>query len=413
MKTIKFSIEVNAIDSYIYGGHLFLILTDGIIAYTSVSKIIRQLVSKYPGFENLIRLSFQRNDYLSNKQGTMILGVGELKNILTKLWEKATNEVQFKISFHLDDFEIISDIPSMPVLDMKLYAMKMFLGCKEGLYEINLNPRDKYYLNPSKPEKRFDAKVTHLNAKSGEIIISANSEGLYHGSFLNEKYQLKVNNNPVAKKSLRTGWSNYDVINYEEQNNFEYFKNETSEIENKPTTYSKFDEHSERLRITEFGKSKFGLSQLLEHSDLKHENISYCFNSSTSGFFFTKDGKFLNINLNKEKKDDLYFTSRSHILPNLSIESSLKTFKRPISTSIVPKGCVVEYFDKVVLYQNSKAKIIEKSPSINVRTYPSSIRYKNLISVTKDSEVTIHSIYPFDENPIKLTFDDFDFDNVS
>ncbi|MEQ8688955.1 MAG: hypothetical protein RIE86_26885 [Imperialibacter sp.] len=409
MKTIKFSIKVGAIDSYIYGGHLFVILKDGRIAFTELSKVIRKLVDKYSDFENLIRLSFQRNDYLSNRQGLMILGVGELRNVLMKLWERATNEIDFSIDFDLDDFEIISEVPSMPVLDMRLYAMRMYLGCKEGLYELNLNPQDNYHLKPSKPELRFDAKVTHLNAKSGEVIISANSEGLFHGSFLNKRNKLEVISKPVAKKSIRTGWSSYDVINYEEHNNFEYFVNETASIDNKPK-YSKFDEQSERRRITEFGKSKYGMAHLMGHSNLKVEDVSYCFNSSLSGFFFTKDGQFININLNKENKQDLYFTSRNHLLPNL--EKTKKLLTKPVSSSIVPKGCVIEYFDKVVLYHNGKAKVIENSPSINVRSYPSSIRYRNLITITKDEEISIHSIYPFDETAIKLTFDDFSFDNI-
>lgn len=406
MKSLKFSIKVSAIDSYLYGGHLFLILKDGLIVYTELSKIIRKLVECYPHFENLIRLSFQRNDYLSNRQGLMILGLGEVKTILAGLWEKAANEMQFEIEYESEDFEVIAEIPSMPVLDLKLYAMRMYLGCKEGLYEINLNPEERYHLNPSKPEKRFDAKVTYLNAKSGEVIISANSEGLYHGSFLNSENRLKVIKKSIAGKSLRTGWSGYDVINYEEQNQFDYFVNETMKIDVKPE-YSKFDEFTEKLRITGFGKRKYDLGQLLEKSEIEPDDISYCFNSSKAGFFFTKDSKFININFNKDDKDHPYLTSRSHSLPNL--ENTINSFKKPLSSSIVPKGCVVEYFDKVVLYQNAKAKIIESGPSINIRTYASSIRYKNLISVTKDNEVAIHSIFPVDENPVQLTFRDFDF----
>lgn len=409
MKTIKFSIKVNAIESYIYGGHLFIILKDGRIAFTELSKVIRRLVDKYKDFENLIRLSFQRNDYLTNPQGLMILGIGEFKNILHKLWERATNEIDFTIDFNCEDFEFISEVPSMPVLDMRLYAMRMYLGCKEGLYEVNLNPEDAYHLSPGKPERRFDAKVTHLNAKSGEVIISANSEGLYHGSFLNKSNKLKVGSKPVAKKSIRTGWSNYDIINYEEQNNFEYFLNETASIDNKPS-YSKFDEQSERKKITEFGKSRFGMEKLMENTNIKIADISYCFNSSNSGFFFTRDGQFININLNKKKKEELYFTSRNHILPNLGTPKNILT--RPISSSIVPKGCVVEYYDKVVLYHNGKAIIIENSPSINVRTYPNSIRYRNIITITKDDEILIHSIYPFEEKSHKLTFEDFNFSDI-
>lgn len=396
MKTIKFSINVKANDSYIYAGHLFLILKSGKIVYTQISKFITKLVNNYPDFENLIRISFQRNDYIENKQGLTIFGIKELSNVFSELWERATNEIQFIVEFDEDDFEFISEIPSLPVLDMKLYAMRMYLGCKEGLFEINLNPSENnYHLKPSKPDRRFPAKVTHLNAKSGEIVISANSEGLFHGSFLNNQNKLIVNKTPIASKSIRTGWSGLDVINYEKQNNFEYYVNETIALMQKPI-YSKFDEHSERRRITEFGKSKYEMSQLLEDSKLDAEDIVYCFNSSFSSFFYTKDGRFLNKNLIKDNKENFHFSSRTFLLPDL--ENYKNEFNRPISSSILLKGCVVEYYSKVVLYRNSIAKIIETVPCINVRTYPSSFRYKNLISVTKENEVSVHSIYPFEEN---------------
>jgi len=193
------------------------------------------------------------------------------------------------------------------------------------------------------------------------------------------------------------------------QNDFQYYVNRTEKIEDK-LNYSKFDENSERRRITDFGSSKFDLSELLAYSRIEKQQINYCFNSSTSGFFFMKDGSFININLNKPKDKQLYFVSKNKSLPIL--KNGNANFLKPLSTSIVPEGCVVEYFDKVVLYQNSKAKIIEKSPSINVRTYPSSKRYRNLISVTKEKEITIHSIFPFKEDEFSLTIEDFENNKV-
>lgn len=405
MKTLKFTIEVDAIESYIYSGHVFLILSNGKIIFLPLSRIIRKLIEGYPIFENLIRVSFQRNDYLNNNQAEVFFGIGEMKKSFIDLWQKASEEVDFKIVLNENDYTIIDEVPTMPVLDLKLYAMRFYIGSVEGLYEINLNSDDRYHLEPTKPQKRFDAKVTCLNAKSGEIIISSNSNGLFHGSFLNSSNKLKVIEKSVSQKSIRTGWSGYDVVNYDKQNNFEYFVNETENIEKKPN-YSKFDEYSERRRITEFGSSKYGLSTLLANSNIEKDQINYCFNSSTSGFFFMKDGSFLNVNLNKPKNKQLYFVSRNNELPALKNGNS--NFLAPISTSIVPEGCVVEYFDKVVLYQNSKAKVIETSPSINVRTYPSSKRYRNLISVTKEREVSIHSIFPFKETNFPLTVEDFD-----
>lgn len=405
MKTLKFTLEVDAIESYIYSGHLFLILLNGRIAYSPISRIISKLIDEYPNFENLIRVSFQRNDYLTNRQAEVFFGIGEMKKSFIHLWEKASEEMEFKITLNYRDFIVIDEVPTMPVLDLKMYAMRLYIGSKEGLYEINLNSDDRYNMEPTKPQKRFDAKVTCLNAKSGEIIISSNSNGLFHGTFLNSSNRLKVNEKSVSKKSIRTGWSGYDVINYDKQNDFEYYVNETEKIEEKPT-YSKFDENTERRRITDFGSSKYDLSTLLTHSRIEKKQINYCFNSSSSGFFFMKDGSFININLNKPKDKQLYFVSRNQALPTLKNGSA--NFLKPLSTSIVPEGCVVEYFDKVVLYQNSRAKIIETSPAINVRTYPSSKRYRNLISVTKEREITIHSIFPFKEDNFALTIEDFE-----
>ncbi|WBX72876.1 hypothetical protein PG913_08155 [Tenacibaculum pacificus] len=409
MKTLKFTLEVDAIESYIYSGHLFLILLNGRIAYSPLSRIIYKLINEYPDFENLIRVSFQRNDYLNNRQAEIFFGIGEMKKSFIDLWKKASEEMEFQIILDENDYTVIDEVPTMPVLDLKMYAMRLYIGSKEGLYEINLNSDDRYNLEPTKPQKRFDAKVTCLNAKSGEIIISSNSNGLFHGTFLNSSNSLKVNEKSVSKKSIRTGWSGYDVINYDKQNDFEYYVNETEKIEDK-LNYSKFDENSERRRITDFGSSKFDLSTLLAYSRIEKEQINYCFNSSTSGFFFMKDGSFVNINLKKPKDKNLYFVSRNKALPTL--KNGNANFLKPLSTSIVPEGCVVEYFDKVVLYQNSKAKIIEESPSINVRTYPSSKRYRNLISVTKEKEITIHSIFPFKEDSFDLTVEDFENNKI-
>lgn len=409
MKPLKFTIIVDAVDSYIYSGYMFIVLKDGRLVYTPLSRVIHKLINQYPHYENIIRLAFHRNDYFNNATGKLFLGIGELYHTLERVWEKASEEIEFFLDFDIDDFEVISEIPSMPVLDIKMYAMRMYIGCKLGLYEVKLNPEDnKYNLRPGKLEKCFDAKVTGLNAKSGKVVISANNEGLFHGNLSNWD-KLNVNEAPIASKSIRTGWSSYDIINYDKSNEFEYFVNETAKIK-QDHIYSKFDETYENTQIVNFGKEKIGMSQLLNRSDLKKEDIIYCFNSSNSGFFFTKNGEFITINLGKDKEKGISFKSRSHTLPLIDNNPNLNC-KKPISSSIIPLGCIIEYYDKVVLFQRSKAQIIETAPIMSIRTFINSIRYKNLLSITKDSEISIHSIDPFYTNvqPI-MTFNDFEFD---
>lgn len=413
MNTVKFTILIDAIDCYIYSGHLFFVLKSGELSYTSVSTIVHKLIEKYPDYNNLIRLAFQRNDYFSNNQGKIFFGIPELKSTFIKAWSNATSKIHFIIDGNEIDLTVITEIPSMPVLDMKLYAMKLFVGSKKGLYQINLNSDDRYHFNPSKSQRIFDAKVTCLNAKSGKVVISSNTDGLFHGDIFATSEVAKVNDRAVASKSLRTGWSYYDVINYEENNNLHYYVNKVQAVSSK-LRYSKFDEASERKTITEFGVVQYELSRLLERTGILPDEINYCFNSSSSCFFLLKDGRFVTANLRKEEErsvnqenKEVYLSSTVFELPRNNEDKLIS--KRPISSSIVPKGCVIEYFDKVVLYQNGKAKLIETEPTISVRTYPSSLRYRNLITITKMEEVTIHSIFPFEN---EITSDVLSVDEV-
>ena len=136
MKTLKFTLEVDAIESYIYSGHLFLILLNGRIAYSPLSRIIYKLINEYPDFESLIKVSFQRNDYLNNRQAEVFFGIGEMKKSFIELWKKASEEMEFKIVIDENDYTVIDEVPTMPVLDLKMYAMRLYIGSKEGLYEI-------------------------------------------------------------------------------------------------------------------------------------------------------------------------------------------------------------------------------------------------------------------------------------
>ena len=62
MKTLKFTLKIDAIESYIYSGHLFFILTNGQIVYSPISRIITKLVNEYPYFENIIGIIKFNND---------------------------------------------------------------------------------------------------------------------------------------------------------------------------------------------------------------------------------------------------------------------------------------------------------------------------------------------------------------
>lgn len=93
-----------------------------------------------------------------------------------------------------------------------------------------------------------------------------------------------------------------------------------------------------------------------------------------------------------------------------------KKFQKPVSASVVPAGCVMEFFDSVSLFKGGREVVLEKEPTFRVRSFMNSIRYRNLVAATKMNSITIHSLEPFDtymfesENKhINSTFKDIDF----
>lgn len=135
------------------------------------------------------------------------------------------------------------------------------------------------------------------------------------------------------------------------------------------------------------------MEPMMKRKRINMDDVIYCFNSHQSGYFLTKDGLLYQLNL-LSKNDDIYYYS-TNILREYPKVHDLKD-GRPISASILPNGCVIEYFDNVVLYQNSKSSVIETTPSITVRSFVNSYRYKNIVVATKENECTFHSVDTLD-----------------
>ena len=369
MRTLRFSINVKAVDSYLYGGYLFLALEDGALGYVPMSRIMHRLKERYPMFTSLLRLAFERNDFFSNETGKTFLGIPEVMEVMMKLWVFASENVDFSLDFEelKDDFYVIDYIKSFPILDLKMYAMTLFVGCKDGLLESRLNLGNDYYsITPCKFEKKFDAKIVGLNACSGSIVVSAGKDGMFFGPFDMDEGVI-VRERPVDDVSYRTGWSSTDIVNYRSSSDFEYLTNVVEKFEDKPL-FSKYDERSERKRIVELGEQKYGMRQLFKADIIDINDIVYAFNGSSSSFVLTKQGLF-NMSFVKAQ-DDIHLSQRVF---ELSLFDKNRKFEKPISASVVPAGCVIEFYDEVVAVKNNQVIELETEPAYRVRTYMNSL----------------------------------------
>jgi hypothetical protein len=396
MKPISFTIGMNAYDCYLYGGYVFFIMRDGRILYGSYPQIISRLEHKYDMFSGLIKIAFLRNDYYHSNVAKTFLRIPALKECIYKEWDRLSLQEGLFL-----DFEEIEDIlatlctlPSIP-LDTKVYGMRLFVGCTDGMYEVRLCS-DGRYLNPKKIERCFDGKVIHLNAKYGEIVLSLGLDGLVAESIDIEGDEItKVSDKKVfAQRSHRTSWANSDIMNYSTPSEFSYFRNAT--MERSRSGQNKFWEKYETRQIVEFATHEYPMEEMISNSGLKKEDISACFNSQDKSFIQLKDGSIVSYKFKEKEENNEANPKLSTKSISLATADSTKEFGRMLSGTTVPKGCVIEFFDKVVLIQNSMMQIVENQEVMKVRSFMNAYRFQDLLSITKQDSITLHALDTLD-----------------
>lgn len=389
MKTIKLNFDIKALDCYLYGGNIYFFMQNGSIMCAPYPRIISRLANNYEkGDFSFLKLAFLRNEFYYSQQGKTFLKIPGMKQILEWNWQKLA-ETEFTLTYEdiRDLLEPLCEWESIP-LDVRIYGMKMFVGCRDGLYEINIDDGRR-----RKFERCFGSKVTCVNAKYGELVISADSDGLFAASIdMENGSRTKINEKkPVEERSVRTLWADTNLFNYYSKEDFSYLSNEYQLI---PPKKDKYWERRETKRITRFASSTQSMESVIKNSGLKKEEIGYCFNSSSNAYVFLKNGT-LKVYALKDKQYAEIDGWGEIELPKYSRrgnKESLIDYGKVISAFSIPKGSVMEFFDKVLLLKDGHSYIIEEKPVIRTRSFMSSNRYQDILSVTKEDMITLHAL---------------------
>lgn len=393
MNPLKITFDHNVQDGYMYGGKLFLICNNGDIKYTTMESILANNLDYGTDEYKFLKLCFSRNNWLINTQGKSLLEVQDLKKSFDKLWRRFS-KIEYEFSFG-DNLKTLSTIKDMPVFDFNIYGMRLFIGNRKGLFEagISLDNEDTVRLNEN-IEPVWDSRITGITSKSGSLMLSSNSDGLFHGTLNGINKRLTVKTKPIKPISLRTGWTGYDLINYVAQNDFAYLKNNYKKDDERRYLYSSDDESSIKNRITEVATETLEMKTLFRNININLNDVIFSFNSSKSCFFITNEGRIFNSYWHRNPPNNQEVKLSSKINEIHKFSSKKIKIDKPISSKIIPNGCVVEFFDKVVLLHNSKKILLENCGVTSIRTFPASIRYRYIVSTFTGDKVTLHSIYP-------------------
>lgn len=388
MKTLNFSIvNINAIDSYLYAGNLYVFFESGRIAYISFTYLVRLLQDTYPHYKNLFQLAFLHNDYTNTAPGRLILGINGVHSQIIKEWEKARKEVCFTISFESVSryFHDIGEWNSMP-LDVRLYAMRLYIGCEDGLYESIISQDEKAKVSSGGIDKVFDSKVVSVNARYGTIAISADREGLFSSNIGEHELHVRIDERPkVGSTSLRTDWKDIDLLSYDAESRFQYIHNESQRAGKNTPNYYALRRGGEYRQIVNFAIQVDEMDPLLEELDIKDDNLSYCFNSGSSAFMKLKDGTFFTTDF-KQRSGGTY----------KRIIKEDKSCKKIMSSVVIPNGCVLRYYDRVVLYKKDCPLLLYCGSTYGIRSYINSNQYRSLVTINTENSIGIHTTESFE-----------------
>ncbi|MEX2363047.1 MAG: hypothetical protein WD597_05465, partial [Balneolaceae bacterium] len=261
---------------------------------------------------------------------------------------------------------------------------------------ITLRSEKEVVLN-EKIHRVFDSRITSISPNYGTLMLSSNVDGLFHGSFKGVNERIEVRKNAVVPISVRTSWTGYNVVNYLDQNQFDYLENEYVLEEKRKKLYSKDDEGSKKqVKFTKIASNTLSMDDVINKTKIEDEEILFAFNSSQACFFIMSNGDLINSNWISSSKNSANSNRLSSRIYNIGkvIKGRNKKYDHPLSSHFIPKGCVIEFFDRIILVQNSKLNTLENKAVTSIRTYPASIRYRNLVTLFDGSSVDIHAIYP-------------------
>jgi hypothetical protein len=361
-------------DVFAYMGQLVAVGNDRALLTLDFDELVESLVPA--DVWQLARLLLLRNDLLLSDGVRTLLAD---KTIASVLHRKLAGNGAFFVDPSSWNASTVYESLLGPaaVLDLQIYAQRLFVGTTSGLIQADL-VQDDGELRFSQPVKRTDDRCLAVNIRYGTVAASCGSTGLMVS--FDEFGQLREARRREALESCapvsqRTAWLGYNLINYSTAVTAEALRAKYE------TTWRR-SENRREVVLTEFRRDE----TLLSSERTAWKDADFVYNDQATFFV--------------HRADDTY-EARRRTWRNGRLSTVVSTDRgviaRPLSAHSSAAGLVLETYDAVWLYGPNGLSRLYEGEAIVVRTFPASIRYKNLIAVVDNDG--LHIISPIAVEP--------------
>lgn len=349
-------------DAFLYMGQLVAVRDDRTLVQADLADLISRCFPDPAEFV-VAEMFLLRNDFLEAPGVNRLLGLSGVRAQVEDVAVTAEMDILDDEWLETDDFSKV--LPDGDVLDLKVYAQRLFVATTKGMLHSDLIDDDNgVRLRPS--VRRTDARCLSITAKSGSVVASCGDDGLIISFDEFRELGAKVRNHRrhADVRSLRAGWLGYHLVNYSSPAAAETFRSKYNRVDRKASVITGMKRDDDIIAP--------------ETSDWA--NATFTFNDYNT--FFTRFA-------------DTSFTVRTRSWHAGRLGRTLKSFggfiKQPVSVTTCLSGIVVETFDQVLLVREDSVEPIFDGQAVAVRTFPNSRHYRNIILIITDESLQLIS----------------------
>ena len=381
MRILKLFIPGDFEDAQLYMGYLLAFTADRQLRIVELEPLTHALHERYPMWRGLLTFAFARNDWLVTSQFHTLMSNDAFADPLRAVIDHFPAEgLEVDVDPNAEEllgFSVEGDV----LLDTLFYASRMYIGTEAGFFDFDVDWQSKQV---SRSRKRLDARCVSASAEFGAVNASCEEEGLFTGydefgwSTAADGGQLRH----TANRSFRTAWYRTDLVNYDSLTHSSLLKGRTEEVD---ATYG--GASRTRKLVTELSVERESLDFLLEElsrqKSLESDQIQFVWNSSGAFFVNTFERGFFTI---------IWSRSEDQAKERVIVTEYPGVTGRVVSVHRSGAGVIVETDFSCHLFSEGSFISLLDEEALNVRTFSSSKRYRNLMAATVEEGVYLIAI---------------------
>lgn len=368
MHALRIHVPGDFEDAFLYMDHIVAVGGDRALMWTSLGKLLHDTLPTQ--LEALGELFFRRNDLLAQEGTATLLRDPSVRLLVQTTFARNEEAFLAEPSDWFTSGEYARLLGTAYVLDLHIYNQRLYLGTTEGLLHADLTTEseDEFFL--SRLAKRTDARCLSIATRFGTLAASCEDAGLLvaYDEFAELGHGTGSSLAKVSSRSTRTAWLGYNLVNY---------LTSAEAVGLKASYETLWDRGRRAAVVTDLQTSE----SLLAPETASWDGADFAFNDHSTFFVHWPS---------KEFQVHRRTWARGRLGRRVDVLSG--EIDRPLSAGSVLAGLVIETYDALWLLSGPVPELLHRGEAIAVRTFPNSVRYRNVIVAVDDEG--LHLISP-------------------